>query len=151
PPPEQGQPARGKRQGATPGTGQACGPLNMPEQNRGKAPEIQRGRTTPPAGPSAAERRGGAERGLPGYGQPGAPPTGAAPGEPRGGKERGQPGLNRPPTTPPAGAGPGEARGARERGQGAYGQPSRQPRVAAPAPAELGPAQERGKKKGEGT
>src|SRR5207249_329838 len=84
--------------------GKPGGPPNMPEQGRGKAPEIQRGRTTPPAGPGAAERRGGAERGLPGYGQPGAPPTGAAPGEPRGGKERGQPGLNRPPTTPPAGA-----------------------------------------------
>src|SRR5881398_2038773 len=69
-PPEHGQPSRGMRQGATPGAGQPGGPPNIPERGRGRAPEIQRARTTPPAGPSAAERRGGAERGLPGYGQP---------------------------------------------------------------------------------
>jgi hypothetical protein len=151
PPPEHGQPARGMRQGATPGAGQPGGPPSTPEQGRGRALESQRG-GTPPAGPSAHERRGGAERGQPGYGQPGTPPTGAGPGESRAGKERGQPGVNKPPTTPPAGAGPGEARGGKERGQGAYGQPGGQPRAGAPAPAERGQGQpERGKKKGEGT
>src|SRR5438132_2999075 len=154
PPPEHGQPSKGMRQGATPGVGQPGGPPpNIPERGRGRAPEIQRGgTTTPPAGPGAAERRGGTERGQPGYGQPATPPTGAGPGESRGPKERGQPGVNRPPTTPPPGAGPGEARGAKERGQGTYGQPSGQPRGGAPAPAERGQGQpERGKKKGEGT
>src|SRR5438034_2238999 len=152
PPPGYGQPSRGMRQGATPGAGQPGGPPNMQEQNRGRASEMQRGGTPPPAGPGAGERRGGAQRAQPGYGQPGAPPTGAGPGESRGTKERGQPGVNRPPTTPPAGAGPGEARGAKERGQGAYGQPGGQPGAGAPAPAERGQVQpERGKKKGEGT
>ena len=153
-PPEHGQPSKGMRQGATPGAGQPGGPPpNIPERGRGRAPEIQRGgTTTPPAGPGAAERRGGTERGQPGYGQPATPPTGAGPGESRGPKERGQPGVNRPPTTPPPGAGPGEARGAKERGQGTYGQPGGQPRGGAPAPAERGQGQpERGKKKGEGT
>jgi hypothetical protein len=153
PPREGGQPSRGMRQGATPGAGQPGGPASMPEQGRGRAPEIQRGGIPPPAGAAGArERRGGAERGQPGYGQPAVPPTGAGPGEARGGKERGQPGVNRPPTTPPAGAGPGEPRGARERGQGAYGQPGGQPKAGATAPAERGQGQpERGKKKGEGT
>jgi hypothetical protein len=151
PPPEHGQPPKG-RQGETPGTGQPGGPPNMPEQGRGRAPETQRGGTPPPAGPGARERRGGAERGQPGYGQPGTPPAGAGPRESRGGKERGQPGVNKSPTTPPPGAGQGEARGGRERGQGAYGQPGGQPRAGAPAPAERGQGQpERGKKKGEGT
>jgi hypothetical protein len=146
PPPEHGQPSRGMRQGATPGAGQPGGPANIPEQGRGRAPETQRG-GTPPAGPGAPERRGGAERG-----QPGTPPTGVGPGESRGAKELGQPGVNKPPTTPPPGAGPGEARGGRERGQGAYGQPGGQPRGGAPAPAQRGQGQpERGKKKGEGT
>jgi Family of unknown function (DUF6600) len=152
PPREHGQPSRGMRQGATPGAGQPGGPPNTSEQGRGKAPEIQRGGTPPPAGPGAHDRRGGAERGQPGYGQPGTPATAAGPGESRVGKERGQPGVNKPPTTAPAGAGPGEARGERERAQGAYGQPGGQPRGGAPAPAGRGQGQpERGKKKGEGT
>jgi hypothetical protein len=152
PPREHGQPSRGMRQGATPGAEQPGGPPNTSEQGRGKAPEIQRGGTPPPAGPGAHERRGGAERRQPGYGQPGTPPTAAGPGESRVGKERGQPGVNKPPTTAPAGAGPGQARGGRERAQGAYGQPGGQPRGGAPAPAGRGQGQpERGKKKGEGT
>jgi hypothetical protein len=153
PPTEHGRPARGGRPAATPPSpGQAGGPANVPqqpEQGRTRALETERGRTPPPTGPGAPERRAGAERG-----QPGTPPTGAGPGEPRGGKERGQPGVNRPPTTPPAGAGSGEARGGRERGQGAYGQPGGQPRGGAPAAAEQGQGQrkpERGKKKEEGT
>ena len=153
PPPEHGQPAKG-RQGATPGAGRPAGPPGMPEQGPGRAPEIQRGGTPPPASPGARERRGGAGRGQPGYGQPGSPPTGAGPSEGQAGKERGQPGINRPATTPPAGPGPGEARGGREREQGAYGQPGGQPRGGPPqpAPVERGQGQpERGKKKGEGT
>ena len=141
-PPEHGQPQ--SRFGQAPKAGQTGGPANTPGQGRGKAFGPERG-TPPPAGPGAHERRGGAERGQQGYGQPGTPPAGAGPGEPRGGKERGQPGVNKPQTTPPAGAGPGEARGA-------YGQPGGQPRGGAPAPAEHGQGQpERGKKKGEGT
>jgi hypothetical protein len=153
PPTEHGRPARGGRPAATPPSpGQAGGPANVPqqpEQGRTRALETERGRTPPPTGPGAQERRAGAERG-----QPGTPPTGAGPSEPRGGKERGQPGVNRPPTTPPAGAGTDEMQGRRERGQGAYGQPGGQPRGGAPAAAEQGQGQrkpERGKKKGEGT
>jgi hypothetical protein len=148
PPPERGRPE--SRFGPAPGTGQAGGPVNTPEQGRGKAFGTRPGGAPPPAGPGAQERRGGAERGQPGYGQPATPPTGAGPGEARGGKERGQPGVNRPPTTPPAGAGPGEARGGRERGQAA--QPGGQPRGGPPAAAEQGQGKpERGKKKGEAT
>src|SRR5437764_4209748 len=154
PPPEQGQPQRG-RFSPPPKPAQTGGPANMPEQGRGKAFGTERGATPPPTGPGARERRGGPERGQPGYGQPGTPPSGGAgPGEARGGKERGQPGTNKPPTTPPVGAGaaPGEARGGREREQGAYGQPGGQPRGGAPPAAEQGPGKpERGKKKGEGT
>jgi hypothetical protein len=148
-PPERGRPE--SRFGPALGTGQTGGPANTPEQGRGKAFGTKPGGTPPPAGPGAQERRGGAERGQPGYGsQPRTPPTGASPGEARGGKERGQPGFNRPPTTPPAGAGPGEARGGREKGQAA--QPGGQPRGGAPAAAEQGQGKpERGKKKAEAT
>jgi hypothetical protein len=151
PPTEHGRPARGARPAATPPSpGQAGGPANVPEQpeqGRTRALETERGRTPPPTGPGAQERRSGAERG-----QPGTPPMGAGPGEPRGGKERGQPGVNRPPTTPPADAGTGEMQGRRERAQGAYGQPGGQPRGGAPPAAEQGQGKpERGKKKGEGT
>jgi hypothetical protein len=150
PSPEHGQPQ--SRFGPAPRTGQPGGPVKSPEQGRGKTLGTEPGGAPPPAGPGARERRGGAERGQPGYGQPGTPPTGAGLGEPRGGKERGQLGVNRPPTTPPAGAGPGEMRGGRERGQGAYGQPGGQPRGGAPAAAEQGQGKpERGKKKGEAT
>jgi hypothetical protein len=126
-------------------------PANTPEQGTGKAFGTEPSKATPPAGPGARERRGGAQRGQPGFGQPETPPTGGAgPGETRGGKERGQPGVNKPPTTPPAGAGPGETRGGRERGQGAYGQPGGQPRGGAPAATEQGQGKpEGGKKKGE--
>ena len=149
PPTEHSRPARGGRPAATPPSpGQAGGPANIPEQGRTKTLEAERGRTPPPTGPGAQERRGGADRG-----QPGTPPMGAGPGEPRGVKERGQAGVNRPPTTPPGGAGPvSEMQGRRERAQGAYGQPGGQPRAAAPAAAEQGQGKpERGKKKGEGT
>jgi hypothetical protein len=152
PPTEPGRPPRGRPGATPPSPGQAGGAANIPEQGRGKAFGTERGGTPPPAGPVAPERRGGAERGQPGYGQPGTPPTGAGPGEGRGGKERGQPEVNRPPTTPPSGAGPGEPRGGKERGQGAYGQPGGQPRPGAPAAAARGQQQpESGKKKGEGT
>jgi hypothetical protein len=153
PPPEQGQPQRG-RFSTAPKPGQTGGPANTPEQGRGKAFGTERGETPPPAGPGGRERRGGPERAQPGYGQPGTPPGGAGPGEARVGKERGQPGANKPQTTPPVGSGaaPGEARGGRERGQGAYGQPGGQPRGGQPPAAEQGQGKpERGKKKGEGT
>jgi hypothetical protein len=153
PQPEHGQPQTG-RFGPAPRPGQTGGPANTPDQGQGRTLGTERGATPPPAGPGARERRGGAEHGQPGYGQPGTPPTGAGPGEPPGGKERGQPGVNRPPTTPPTGAGPGEARGGKERGQGAYGQPGGQPRGGAPPAAEQGQGQrkpDRGKKKEEGT
>jgi Family of unknown function (DUF6600) len=143
PPPGQGQPQ--SRFAPAPRPGQTGGPANAPEQGRGKVPGTERGGTAPPAGPSARERRSGAEQG-----QPGTPPTGAGPGEARGGRERGQPKFNRPVSTPPAAAGPGEARGGRERGQSA--QPAGQPKPGAPAAAGRGQGQpERGKKKGEGT
>jgi hypothetical protein len=152
PPQEPGRARRGRPAATPPSPGQAGGPANIPEQGRTKTLETERGGTPPPSGPGGRERRGGAERGQPGYGQPGTPPTGAGPGEARGGKERGQPGVNRPPTTPPAAAGPGETRGGRERGQGAYGQPGGQPGGGAPPAAEQGQGKrERGKKKGEGT
>jgi hypothetical protein len=153
PPTEHGRPARGGRPAATPSRpGQAGGPANVPEQpgqGKTKALETERGRTPPPTGPGAQERRAEAQPG-----QPGTPPTAAGPGEPRSGKEREQPGVNRPLTTPPAGAATGEMQGRRERGQGTYGQPGGQPKGGAPAAAEQGQGQgkpERGKKKGEGT
>ena len=152
PPPEQGQPQN--RLGPAPKPGQTGGPVNTPEQGRGKALGTEREGTPPPAGPGAREGRGAAERGQPpSYGQPGKPSsTGAGPGEGRGGKERGQPGVSKPPTTPPTATGQGEARGGSERGQGAYGQPGGQPRSGPPAAGERGQRQpERGKKKGEGT
>src|SRR5262249_53423596 len=126
-------------------------PANTPEQGRGKA--FGPGRGTPlPGGAGARERRGGAEREQPAYGQPRTPPTGVGPGEAPGGKQHEQPGAQRPPTTPPAGAGPGEMRGGKEPGQGGYGQPGGQPRGGAPATTEQGQGKpERGKKKGEGT
>jgi hypothetical protein len=145
PPPEHGRPPSS----FGPAPKQPSAPGNTPEQGRGKTFGPERG-TPPPAGPGASERRGGAERGQPGYGQPGMPPTGAGPGESRGGKERGQPGVQKPPTTPPGGAGPGEARGGNERGQGAYGQPGGQPKGGAPAAVEQGQGKP-AKKKGEGT
>jgi hypothetical protein len=148
--PERGRPQKGKPAATPPSPDQAGGPANIPERGRTRTLESGRGRTPPPAGPGARERRGGTEQGQPGYGQPGTPPGGAGAGEARGGKERGQPA--KPPTTPPAGPGPGEAQGGRERGQGAYGQPAGQPKGGAPAAAEQGQGKpERGKKKGEGT
>lgn len=126
PPQEPGRPPRGRPAATPPSPGQTGGPANIPEQGRTKTLETERGGTPPPSdGPGGRERRGGAERGQPGYGQPGTPPTGAS---------------------------PGEARGGREKGQGAYGQPGGQPRSGAPAAAEQGQRKpERGKKKGEGT
>jgi Family of unknown function (DUF6600) len=130
PPAKQGQPQTDRFTPA-PKPGQAGGPANTPERGRGKGLGTERRETPPPAGPAAPERRGGTERGQPGYRQPGA---------------------HKPPSTPPAGPGAGEARGGPQRGQGAYGQPAGQPKGGAQAAPERGQGQpQRGKKKGEGT
>jgi uncharacterized protein DUF6600 len=179
PPPKHGQPQTGMFT-PPPKPGQPGGPANTSERGRSKGFGTERRETSPPAGPSAGERRGRTERGQPGYSQPGTPSGGAGPGEARGAKERGgqpgahkppitppagpgagearggqeraQPGAHKPPSTPPTGPGAGEARGGRERGQNVNDRPGGQPKGGAQAAPERGQGQpERGKKKGEGT
>jgi len=102
PPPEHGQPQRG-RLGPAPRPGQTGGPANIPDQGRAKAPEIQGGGTLPP------ESRGGKERGQPGFNRPPTTPSpGAGPGEARGRRETGQGAYGQPGGQPP-GRGPASA------------------------------------------
>ena len=155
-PPKQEQLQKGRLTPA-PRPPQGGGAANAPEQNRTKGLAPER-RQTPPAGPGANERPGGAERGQPGaHKPPTAPPTPAGQGQgaARGRVERGQAAAQKPPTTPPtaAGQGQGATRGGREREPAVRSQqaPAQPKGGAQTAPERRQGQPERGKKKGEGT